>query len=111
VCVCVSVCVFVNVTYESLRRRYGTAADRCPFKIPLPGPDGVQRRKTYSHYSDAAEALQLDCAASLARGVRGRVRFYVSSDTPEEVTDAVAERLGWRNVLDKGGHSQRAALG
>ena len=104
-------CVFVNVTYESLRRRYGTAADRCPFKIPLPGPDGVQRRKTYSHYSDAAEALQLDCAASLARGVRGRVRFYVSSDTPEEVTDAVAERLGWRNVLDKGGHSQRAALG
>ena len=85
-----------------LRRRYGTAADRCPYKIPLPGPEGVQRRATYSHYSDAGEALLLECAASLARQVRRRVMFYVSSDTPEEVHDLVAQRLGWRNVIDKG---------
>ena len=31
---------------------------------------------------------------SQARGVRGKVLFYVSSDTPEEVADAVALRLG-----------------
>ena len=28
--------------------------------------------------------------------------FYVSTDTPEEVGELVSERLGWRNVLDKG---------
>eukprot|EP00960_Hanusia_phi_P040249 754333-Hanusia_phi.AAC.4 len=28
--------------------------------------------------------------------------FYVSTDTPEEVGERISERLGWRNVLDKG---------
>jgi hypothetical protein len=41
---------------------------RCPYKIELPGPDGMQRRPTFSHFSDARELLLLDCAASLARG-------------------------------------------
>jgi hypothetical protein len=40
---------------------------RCPYKIELPGPDGMQRRPTFSHFSDARELLLLDCAASLAR--------------------------------------------
>jgi hypothetical protein len=39
---------------------------RCPYKIELPGPDGMQRRPTFSHFSDARELLLLDCAASLA---------------------------------------------
>jgi hypothetical protein len=63
---------------------------------------GWQRRRTYSHFSDRSEALLLDCAASLARGVRAPVVYYVSSDTPEEVSEVVADRLGWRNILDKG---------
>ena len=48
-----------------MRRRYGTAVDRCPYAIP--SPHGPGRVPTFSHYSDEHEAIMLDCAAALAR--------------------------------------------
>jgi hypothetical protein len=83
-----------------LRRRYGTERDRCKFSIPDEAAGGLQR--TYAHYSEPRERLLMACAAALARAHGGAVRFYVSSDTPEEVAEAAAQALGWRHLLDKG---------
>jgi hypothetical protein len=55
---------------------------RCPYKIELPGPDGMQRRPTFSHFSDARELLLLDCAASLARK-----KIKIQSKTNKKISD------------------------
>ena len=53
---------------------------------------------------NALQDLLYACAASLGRAQRGRVVYYVSSDTPEEAEEKAAELLGWSNILHKVAH-------